>query len=262
MPPVRTVRQQFNNREWLMMTIEADSTTIKDRYTVQFTADIENNTAEQQRVRAELEALQHRLDQLVREHELLVRLSATIQSGEPSGQSGAVDGPAPGPDGRSGAEGGAAPAVVTVPRPRRSPGREPDGTRAATRRKKTAASVPPESGENAGNGGRVTLRTAVLEVLANSSEPLMAKEVATAVTDGYPSLKPTVAVVRDALNSHIAKGRADRESRQNAVWYTATETGEQPAAIGAEATPASEIVPADEPEQATSAPAGEEAAAS
>lgn len=42
----------------------------------------------------------------------------------------------------------------------------------------------------------------------------MAKEVATAVTDGYLSLKPTVALVRDALNSHIGKGRAERESRQ------------------------------------------------
>ncbi|MFD4835238.1 hypothetical protein ACFWPV_36205 [Streptomyces uncialis] len=106
------------------------------------------------------------------------------------------------------------------------------------------------------------MRTAVLEVLAHSSEPLMAKEVATAVTNGYPSLKPTVAVVRDALNSHISKGRAERESRQNAVWYTATEAGSKAAANGAEGTSASEGATADEPEQATSVPAGEEVAAS
>ncbi|WP_073792460.1 hypothetical protein [Streptomyces uncialis] len=99
-------------------------------------------------------------------------------------------------------------------------------------------------------------------MLASSSEPLMAKEVATAVTDGYLSLKPTVALVRDALNSHIGKGRAERESRQKVVWYTATEAGAKAAANGAEGTSASERATANEPEQATPVPAGEEAAAS
>ncbi|MFE7132488.1 hypothetical protein ACFVIM_16680 [Streptomyces sp. NPDC057638] len=117
--------------------------------------------------------------------------------------------------------------AAAVPKPRRSRESKPatGGRRSATsdataatdatagRATATAAAAP---------DAKPTLRAAVLELLRKTVEPRTAKEVAQEVAQAHAHLQTTVAVVRDALNAHVAKGRVQRETKQKAVWYSAT----------------------------------------
>ncbi|MER6910571.1 hypothetical protein ABT354_02685 [Streptomyces sp. NPDC000594] len=242
--------------ERAMMTSEAGESTpgsgsLREQYQARFAEELERNKSEQEGVRDELDRLAGRLQELEKDHDWLAGMRVAARDGQSSGGAGTEAAPAAGAEtaGEPPAEETAAPEPVAakssggttaragatpraaVPEPRRS--REAakprktaaTGTTAAKPKAKAKPAAPaggaketpaPRQGER-----KVTLRTAVLELLRGHREPRTAREVADEITRTHPELKTSVPVVRDALNAHVAKGLVEREARQKSVWYTA-----------------------------------------
>ncbi|MFI1018802.1 BlaI/MecI/CopY family transcriptional regulator [Streptomyces sp. NPDC020965] len=203
---------------------------VRDRYATQFADDLAANETEQASIRSQLDAFTARLDQLEEEHTLLLALRGTVVVPHTTTPEGAM----PTEDGRNSAGHAGVQSVAepAVPRPRRKRGavQAPRRTPAA----KKAAEAPAQSGSEApgtdggtGAGAHLTLRAAVLRLLRQHREPRTVREVHEEVTRDYPQFTPKQTVVRDALNAHVAKGRVERERKQNAIWYTAAQPGDQ-----------------------------------
>ncbi|MFJ4892469.1 BlaI/MecI/CopY family transcriptional regulator [Streptomyces sp. NPDC088788] len=67
---------------------------------------------------------------------------------------------------------------------------------------------------------RSLLGSVLLELLAGHDEPLLAKEVREELLAKHPDRSPTPQVVRNTLESLVAKGRVQRHKQQRAVLYS------------------------------------------
>ncbi|MDX3573761.1 hypothetical protein [Streptomyces sp. ID05-47C] len=64
------------------------------------------------------------------------------------------------------------------------------------------------------------MRSLVLEVLGETSEPRMVSEFVDALAKHHPNRAPSTAVVRNTLESLVAKGIAQRTRTEGSVFYT------------------------------------------
>ncbi|MFI9311037.1 hypothetical protein [Streptomyces triculaminicus] len=168
---------------------------LTDQYTAQVTTDIERVTQEREQVRAEISGLEQRLKTLEADHQQLLKLQASL-TGEPAAMA------PPSPGGAVGKEPG-----VEVPRPRSS---QPAAHAGARRRGTTAGR------------GEATWGEIILAYLAGQQGPPQpVADIAHGVSSAHPERTVQEPVVRNTLESLVAKGKVQRRKQARSVTYSA-----------------------------------------
>ncbi|MEU0956147.1 hypothetical protein ABZ353_28000 [Streptomyces niveus] len=160
-----------------------ESNTLKSQYAQKVTADLEQNTAEQERVRVEISSLQEKLSGLEQDHELLVGMRAAL------GDTG------------------------TVPAPRRT-GKKASA-KAPSAKKAAGRKAPVGTGEKT-----PVLSDLVHQHLSAQSEPVTAGEIAKALTAAHPQRNISDNLVRTATERLVARSRVERAKQGSTVYYT------------------------------------------
>jgi len=94
---------------------------------------------------------------------------------------------------------------------------------AASRRPASARTAPAGGTAKAGAKGksrRPLLSDLLAELLDSHKEPRLAKELRDELMEKHPDRNPTPQVVRNTLESLVAKGRIRRHKQQRSVMYT------------------------------------------
>lgn len=94
---------------------------------------------------------------------------------------------------------------------------------AASRRSASTRTAPAGNAAKAGAKGksrRPLLGDLLADLLGKYDEPRPAKELRDALLEKHPDRDPTPPVVRNTLESLVAKGRIQRHKRQRSVMYT------------------------------------------
>ncbi|MEU9247488.1 hypothetical protein [Streptomyces sp. NPDC048385] len=177
--------------------------TLRSRYLEQAASDLEENHRRQQE-------LTERLSALKREEALLADILKLAERYEGLADASRLpeqvrDEPA-------------------VPREKRTP------AKATARRSTSAKTAPASQTAKAGTKGRPRrplLADLLADLLGAHDEPRPAKELRDELLQKYPDRKPTPQVVRNTLESLVAKGRIRRHKQQRSVMYTVIKSGQQ-----------------------------------
>ncbi|MFF4902805.1 hypothetical protein [Streptomyces sp. NPDC001068] len=92
-----------------------------------------------------------------------------------------------------------------------------------TRRSTAAGSTAADTSAKAGAKGKSRqplLGDLLADMLGTSDEPRLAKELRDELLEKFPDRNPTPQVVRNTLESLVAKGRIQRHKQQRSVMYT------------------------------------------
>ncbi|MER5362580.1 hypothetical protein [Streptomyces sp. NPDC002785] len=92
-------------------------------------------------------------------------------------------------------------------------------TRRSTPSKTTPAGTTAKSGAK-GKSRQPLLGDLLMDLLAGHDEPRLAKEMRDELLEKHPRRNPTPQVVRNTLESLVAKGRIQRRKQQRSVMYT------------------------------------------
>ncbi|GHK01748.1 hypothetical protein SY2F82_35450 [Streptomyces sp. Y2F8-2] len=203
------------------MSITNSGTELTSQYAAQVSSDLERNAKEQERINAEITALQEQLAALQHDHSVLMQVQQVL------GLSPAPVQPTAGSDG------------AAVPAPRKKAAAEP-GAGKRTRTKKaagpqsaTTSNKPAPAAKNSSNkaaaakAAQPTLVELVRSHLTEQSEPRSAAEVATALGQAHPERGIKATVVRTTLEGLVAKNQAQRTKQGSSVFYTAPGAAEQ-----------------------------------
>lgn len=236
----------------------SDTTTATDlasQYTAQVAGDLEYNVKEQERVSAEIAALQEQLAALQRDHSVLVNMQQALGTASPAqSPATAPDSAAvPAPRGKATAKAGTAkPARAKKDAGARehttdgkADGRKPAGgksagTPASTSADKSApetAAGKPAPKATSTKTDQPTLVELVRRHLAEQREPRSAAEITTALGQAHPERGIKTTVVRTTLEGLVAKNHAQRTKQGSSVFYTATDAPERTAAPEAHPEP-------------------------
>jgi len=202
-----------------MSQITTTTTELTSHYAAQVTSDLERNTKEQDRVSAEIAALQAQLTALQHDHSVLVNVQQALGTAAASAQ------PVTTPD------------SATVPAPRKKSTAKP-GTSKRTLAKKagaeqgrSAARKPagrkPAVKAAATKGAKLTLVELVHGHLAEQGEPRSAAEVTTALGKAHPERDIKATVVRNTLEGLVAKNQVQRTKQGASVFYAASDTADR-----------------------------------
>ncbi|MFF9914913.1 hypothetical protein [Streptomyces sp. NPDC013457] len=161
----------------------ATDTALQSEYVEKVDADLKHNLSEQERLRSEAEALELQLEGLRKDHDLLVSVKAALEQRAISGSAQKARGK------------------------QRETGAANSQDVAVKRRKYTRSAVP--------------LRELVVAVLAERNEPCSAAEVTKVLASNQTDRALTVQLVRNALESSVAKNQSERIKQQNSVYYMA-----------------------------------------
>ncbi|MEU9273024.1 hypothetical protein AB0E04_47780 [Streptomyces sp. NPDC048251] len=210
-----------------------NTTELTSQYTAQVSADLERNAKEQERIGAEIAALQDQLAAHQRDHAVLVGIQQAIAAAPAAAEPSVLPDSAAVPTPRAAkkkAESSASKQArpkKTAPAPRRSTAGKPATKKASTKSDKAepATTVQP------------TLVDLIRGHLTEQSEPRSAAEIAAALGKAHPGRSVKTTVVRTTLEGLVAKSQAQRSKQGSSVFYTATavpeQAEEQPAAAGA-----------------------------
>ncbi|MGW3497917.1 hypothetical protein [Streptomyces sp. NPDC001020] len=198
------------------------TTELTSQYAAQVISDLERNAKEQDRVSAEIAALQERLAALRHDHSVLVNVQQALGAS-----------PVPAPDG------------ATVPAPRKEAvaetgtGKRTRVKKAATAQGRSAARKPagkkpvgkkPAAKVAAAKNTKPTLVELVRDHLIEQGEPRSAAEVATVLGTAHPERGIKTTVVRNTLEGLVAKNKAQRTKQGAAVFYAASDAAGRTAA--------------------------------
>lgn len=209
------------------------TTDLTSQYTAQVTGDLEQNVKEQERISAEIAALQEQLTNLQRDHTVLVNMQRALGVAPAPAESAATAATVPAPRGKTSAETGPsrrtrakkdtpAPKTAEKPSARRANAKKAAGKASAT---KTA---------------QPTLVELVRSHLGQQSEPRSAAEIATALGEAHPERSVKVTVVRTTLEGLVARNQAQRSKQGASVFYTASDTSSDTSSDASEPTTAPE----------------------
>ncbi|MFJ6699905.1 hypothetical protein ACIQM4_28125 [Streptomyces sp. NPDC091272] len=244
------------------------TTPIQDQYMQQLADDLARNAEEQEKARAQVEQAQKRLAVLAQEYTWLetMRAQAAAAHATPAGGVPAADNAPAAPA----TEQATAPTPVKARRARRKTS-QPQTRTAATEVAASADAPAENSGPNAAEatetasadapkqravrkpaakrvpGQRATTAktapagrtkrgpslTDLVAPLLSADTPRSTKEVLAALREHHPERATSDQLVRNALNTLISRGKAQRLQQQNSVFYTTTppqDAGVQPAA--------------------------------
>lgn len=200
----------------------ATTTELTSQYISQVAADLERNVKEQERITAELTALQEQLTTLQHDHAVLVSVQQALGVTTPASETTKVDN-------------------TTVPSPRKkttaAPGtRRPAKTSTAkqpdakNQPAKKPAAKKPEAKKTATKKTGTTLIDLVHRHLTEQSEPRSAAEIAEALGHAHPDRDIKTTVVRTTLENLVARSLAQRSKQGSSVFYTTAETPKPTAA--------------------------------
>ncbi|MDN3026188.1 hypothetical protein [Streptomyces sp. S.PB5] len=202
------------------------STELTSQYTAQVASDLERNAKEQQRIEAEIAALQEQLLALQHDHSVLVNMQKALS---------ATDAPT------EAAPAAPSPEDAAVPSPRHeTPAKPATGKRSRTKKagteqdskspKKTAAKSATKTATKtaAAKTAKPTLVELIRGHLTEQTEPRSAAEVATALGQTHPERNIKTTVVRTTLEGLVAKSQAQRAKQGSSVFYTAADTPAPP----------------------------------
>jgi hypothetical protein len=158
-------------------------TALQSEYVQKVDADLKHNVSEQERLKSETAALQLQLEALRKDHELLVNVKAALEKR-------------------------AIPAPAQRPRGRQQEKEAPSRQEVTVKRKKFTRSAVP-------------LRELVVAVLAERQGPCSAAEVTKVLANSQTDRALSVQLVRNALESSVAKNQSERIKQQNSVYYMA-----------------------------------------
>ncbi|MFH9043733.1 hypothetical protein ACH4FA_30965 [Streptomyces sp. NPDC017966] len=240
------------------------ATDLTSQYSAQVAGDLERNVKEQERVTAEIAALQEQLTVLQHDHTLLVNMRQAL--GLASAPAEAVGTPEPvgtsqpvgTPEAVEAPEADTAPGGATVPAPRKRGGARPaatSGEEKPKRVRKTAArtasgkSTPSGKGKSISSGksapsGKSTRKPPAAKTekpkadgpklvelvrrhLEEQNEPRSAAEVAGALGQAHPERAIKTTVVRSTLEGLVARNQAQRTKQGSSVFYTTPDSTEQ-----------------------------------
>ncbi|WP_330336163.1 hypothetical protein [Streptomyces sp. NBC_00557] len=211
----------------------APVTELASQYVSQVTNDLEHNVKEQERITAEIQALQEQLAALQHDQTILVNMRQALGVAASAGATAPVEG-----------------AVVPAPRkksttatgPRRAPKKsapEPAERRKQPAKKpaatKSAAKKAPAK-KASGQAAQPTLIELVRRHLAEQQEPRSAAEVAEALGKAHPDREIQTKVIRTTLENLVARNNAQRSKQGSSVFYTVTSASE-PAPENTEKSP-------------------------
>ncbi|MFG3165747.1 hypothetical protein [Streptomyces sp. NPDC048200] len=239
------------------------STELTSQYTAQVIGDLDRNTKEQERIGAEIDALQEQLNALRHDHSVLTSLHQALGVTEKAAPTKAVKPAAPSvPQQKSAAK--ATKATSPAKAAKATKTTDAKGTRS---RAKTAGSAKDvasktvaakasdaktgdaKTGDAKSSGtkaapakkpaakavsGQPTLVELIRGYLTAQGEPRSAAEVSTALGKTHPDRRIQTNVVRTTLENLVAKSHAHRAKQGASVFYTATD-GHKPAATAATA---------------------------
>ncbi|WP_030613318.1 hypothetical protein [Streptomyces achromogenes] len=204
-------------------------TELASQYVSQVTKDLEENVREQERVTAEIAALQERLAALQHDHGILLNMQQALGIAAPA--AGAV---VPAPRGKSG---GARRTDTKKPAPKKPAAKKSAAGKAGTGKpatgkpaagKAAAKKAPAEPAQPARPAqssqptqpSQPTLVELVRRYLAEQNEPRSAAEVAEALGRTYPERAVQTKVVRTTLENLVARNGAHRSKQGSSVFYT------------------------------------------
>ncbi|MFF7329890.1 hypothetical protein [Streptomyces sp. NPDC008150] len=225
--------------------------TLRSRYAAQVASDLDENhrlqkeLAERIRVLEQEEALLVNILKLAEEDGNPAEVPPATKSGSgaPLPAQAAVPAVAPA---KTGSTSASRPKTATKSSPKSSP--KPAAKSASkeprSQRQASATAPPPVVAEKPGTPGTTVkpaksaksakaaketprqplLGALLLDLLAAHNEPRLAKELRDELMEKLPERKPTPQVVRNTLESLVAKGRIRRHKQQRSVMYTVIET--------------------------------------
>ncbi len=185
------------------------ATELTSQYITQVAGDLESNLKEQERIGADIAALQQQLTALQQDHSVLVNIQQAL------GVTHAPDRPA------AAAESAAVPTrqqktEAAPPSKRRT--RKTTAVRETTAKKPAAHKPTPKAGTTA---ARPTLVELIRRHLAEQNEPRSAAEISTALSQAHPERNIKTKVVRVTTEGLVAKSQAQRTKQGASVFYTA-----------------------------------------
>ncbi|MGQ4483444.1 hypothetical protein [Streptomyces sp. SAS_276] len=186
----------------------AAATGLTSQYIAQVAGDLESNLKEQERIGAEIAALQEQLTALQQDHSVLVNiqqaLGVTHGPGKPTATADSTVAPSPQQK-----------AKAALPGKRRA--------RKTTAPQETTPEKPatPKTGATK---ARPTLVELIRRYLAEQKEPRSAAEISTALSTAHPERDIKTKVVRVTLEGLVAKSQAQRAKQGASVFYTAPDT--------------------------------------
>ncbi|NEB62036.1 hypothetical protein G3I61_20460 [Streptomyces diastaticus] len=195
------------------MSETSATTEVASQYAARVASDLESNAKEQERIGAEIVALQEQLTALQHDHRVLVNIQQALAGAAPAAGStpvpsprkDAVAEPAPGRKGTRARKGGAS---------SQSP-----AAKKSTAKKASAAKAPAKAAGAKAAGP--TLVELVRRHLVAQSEPRSAAEVSAALAQDHPERPVRTTVVRNTLEGLVAKQQAQRTKQGSSVYYTA-----------------------------------------
>ncbi|MEV6394737.1 hypothetical protein AB0M39_08150 [Streptomyces sp. NPDC051907] len=207
-----------------------ENTDLKSQYADKVAADLDQNTAEQGRIRAELEALQTQLATLEQDHLLLQRMSDALAAAKavPETETPAT---------RHGGKPSSAPAAEEAPKKpaaKTATAKKPAAKKAAAKRapaapapaaakqkavKKPAATKQTTAKTTGGNGP--ALADLIHAHLSSEDEPRTAGEIAKALAAAHPGRNVNDNLVRTTTERLVARSRVERAKQGSTVYYTA-----------------------------------------
>jgi hypothetical protein len=202
---------------------------LTSQYAAQVAGDLEGNEKEQERITAEIAALQEQLATLQHDHAVLVNMQNAL---------GVASVPT---------EPATAPERAAVPAPRKKPTAESGASKAARTKKSAAGQGRTTARKTDGKKAQgkaaaakaepPTLVELVRAHLTEQNEPRSAAEIATALGAAHPERGIKTTVVRSTLEGLVARKQAQRTKQGTAVFYTAPDATEPAAGNDAEKQP-------------------------
>ena len=215
MAPAFTTVPADYRKAHVMSEIQAHATELTSQYTVQVTGDLERNAKEQERIAADIEALQEQLRALQHDRTVLVNMQKALGATSPATE---VD----------------TTAAPTVPHQSSAEPKQSKPEKAAATSAKKTASKKPAAKASAAQASKTVTKPTLVDLirghLEQQSEPRSAAEISSALTQAHPDRSIKTTVVRTTLEGLVAKSQAQRTKQGSSVFYTAAVASESAAA--------------------------------
>ncbi|WAU83408.1 BlaI/MecI/CopY family transcriptional regulator [Streptomyces sp. Qhu-G9] len=224
-----------------MSEVESAATELKTQYAAQVAADLERNTKEQERIGAEVAALEEQLSALQHDRTLLAELRRALggENDLPQAARSAGKGSTPKPSVPRQATATAgrrkkATATKAAAKPAAAKPATKPAVKAAAPKPTPKAATKADAAEPAVKpaAAKPTLVELIRDHLAQQSEPRSSAEVTTALTQAHPDREIKPKVVRTTVEGLVAKGQVQRTKQGSSVFYTPS--GTAPADTSAE----------------------------
>ncbi|MGW7072061.1 BlaI/MecI/CopY family transcriptional regulator [Streptomyces sp. NPDC054855] len=202
-----------------MSDVQPETAGVQAQYATRVAEDLESNRKEQERVGAELAALQQQLQTLEDDHAVLLSMqqalgssaapTTTAKATASRASTGKKAVPAPRASANSGAARTKKPTSAKAKNTEKTKDKAAKSAPKATAKKSAETTAGPTLVELIGNH------------LSRQKEPRSAAEITGALSQELPDRTIKTTVVRTTVEGLVAKGRAQRTKQGSSVFYTA-----------------------------------------